>query len=187
MKYKPLTQKADEVRVLILDLDGTLTNGIFTVSSNEVVSKSFNTRDFSAIERFLTVPYSKNMVVILTKSTDMCLEQQIKRLPYASHPNLFWDNHVNDKRTWIEERGINWEEVAFMGDSYDDLLCMEVAAITGCPSLVEQREEEENVVYDNSDFISSFPGGDGAVCEFINYLFKLKNCYKMEKMGYENI
>ena len=65
---------------------------------------------------------------------------------------------------FLEEQGIKWDEVAYIGDAENDLACMESCKITGCPN------DALCNVQDECNFIALFDGGHGAVHDFIEYV-----------------
>ena len=55
------------IKLIVTDVDGTLTDGMYLVSDAGTVSKSFYTRDFNAIQKALTEGFK---FLILTSAAD---------------------------------------------------------------------------------------------------------------------
>jgi len=157
---------------MVLDVDGTLTDGTYQVFDDGAFSKTFHTRDFDALTRMLGIVY----VVIMTTSHDEVILKQVKRLQEASSIAKIWKQNnlivINKSGRKIEvlegllkEKKFNWENVAYIGDAHNDIECMKKAIWTGCPSdaIAEVRE--------NSNYISDFSGGKGAVYDFCMYIY----------------
>lgn len=159
------------IKVLVLDVDGTLTDGMYQISEETgMVTKSFYTRDFYAIERLLR---SGIVVFIVTQSHDKVIERQVGRI--SGHSD-FWKECLNSGQLKVltavdnkkeaihaeilKRNDWGWFHVAYMGDAENDLSPMKKALFTGCPA--DAIEE----VRDNSNYISDFPGGRGAVYDF---------------------
>ena len=67
--------------------------------------------------------------------------------------------------------GFALEEVAYIGDDLNDLECMKICGMVGCPL------DAVDGVKEIADFVSKYKGGEGAVREFIEYLLDLSNYY----------
>jgi 3-deoxy-D-manno-octulosonate 8-phosphate phosphatase (KDO 8-P phosphatase) len=162
------------IKIVAIDVDGTLTDGKYYISNKGEVSKSFYTRDFYAIEKLLRIGIE---VIIITQSHDDVIQSQLHRI--ASHSD-FWRNSIvtgslilflscnNKKKTLeehINEHGLEWGDVAFMGDAENDLECLDCAGISSVPS--DCVESIEDV-----DYRCISRGGQGSVYEFINYLLE---------------
>lgn len=161
-----LKEKAKNIEVLAIDIDGTLTDGIYQVTQNGEIIKSFHTRDFHWIGELLNRD-EDIMVCIVTNSTDDCMAQKILQLPYKDNSRFIIWTGIEDKKKYINA-SFSWNEVAYIGDGMNDLESMKLAAITGCPLDAEDEIKEE------SHFISKYNGGRGAVAEFIKYLISLR-------------
>ena len=171
--------KFDNIKVLALDVDGTLTDGIYQISEKEsglgIVTKSFYTRDFYAIERIMRAGI---LVFIVTQSHDKVMYRQILRI--ASHSEFWMDKWctnelillegINNKSKAIEDelfdRKLGWNNIAYMGDAENDLECMRKAYYNGCPS------DAIESVRDNVSYESYLEGGKGAVHDFCMYILE---------------
>jgi YrbI family 3-deoxy-D-manno-octulosonate 8-phosphate phosphatase len=159
-----------DIRLLVCDIDGTLTDGLYTVSSNGILSKSFYTRDFYGMQLLQEAGIH---VLLLTQSDDLVIRQRCDMLPIQAKARLVLVTGVQNKLDEVERRinveyHLDWSEVAYIGDAENDLACMKVAALTACPNdAIEDVKAESN-------FISDYNGGKGAVYDFAKYLLKRK-------------
>ena len=173
-----------DIKVIAIDCDGVLTDGIYQISEQEVagriVTKSFYTRDFSALEQLMKADI---FVFIVTQSHDKVMYRQLQRI--ASHSKFWMDQWCTNKlrlfsgienkeETIIEEvRKLpmcfwDWDNVAYIGDAENDISSMKKALYTGCPcDAIEAVKEEAN-------YISDFPGGKGAVYDFCMHILEKK-------------
>ncbi len=174
----------NDIRIFITDVDGVLTDGIYQISEQEVgkgiVTKSFYTKDFYAIEQMIRAGI---FVFIITQSHDRVIERQIERI--SSHSKFWMDQWCGNKGlkvlTGIENKKNiihshilmrnewGWNNVAYMGDAENDIECMKKALWTGCPSDAIEDVKE------NSNYISDFPGGKGAVYDFCVDILNKRN------------
>lgn len=166
-----------DIKVAAFDIDGTITDGIYQISDDGRIIKSFYTRDFYGIQQLLK---NNITVIIITQSHDEIINRQIERI--CSHSDL-WDNsvykssklriftQVENKKERIEKYlksfDLKWKNIAYMGDAENDIECLELAGIAACPK--NAIKEIEDV-----DFMSDYNGGEGAVYEFCKWLLEKK-------------
>lgn len=153
-----------DVKYLIIDCDGTLTDGNYYVSSNGVVTKSFNTRDFYAINRIQSLGVQ---VIIVTSANDGAVDAK------ANTNDIYCFSNVKDKEKTIERtiEGNSWSEVAYIGDAENDLACMKKAGFSACPA------DAIDEVRATADYVACRNGGNCAVWEVIKHL--------VSKMGHD--
>ena len=154
-----------KIKLLVLDVDGTLTDGkIYYTSSGEEI-KAFDIKDGLGIKE-IAVANGIQCTVITGRKSPM-VERRCADLNIA---HLY--QGVSDKteclKSVLEKEGISFEETAYMGDDLNDLGAMEQCKIVGCPSDAAEQIKER------ADFVSTKKGGDGAVRDFIEYLITLK-------------
>lgn len=168
----------NNIKMVILDCDGVLTDGKYFMSSDRLMFKSFYTRDFYAIEKLLKEDID---VAIVTQSVDPVLNEQINRI--CSSSDLWKDKVISrnlriiegsdDKKRSIELfilsdtiNNIGWENICYVGDAENDLECMKLSYFSACP--IDAIQE----ITDNANYESSFSGGDGAVYDIVNFIFE---------------
>lgn len=153
-------QRAHKIKLVIMDVDGVLTDGsiIYTSSGEEV--KVFFVRDGMGITR-LHAAGIKTAVISSRPS-----EAVQKRCEELGIQDVYLN--IKDKRTAFEtllsQYGLKPEQAAFMGDDLVDLPVMKMAGLAACPA---------DAVYEVasiSHFISQYPGGKGAVRELAEFI-----------------
>ena len=169
MTYSPeLLEKAKKIKIVLLDVDGTLTDGrvIYSAANDGsgamVEGKEFNVQDGCIIR---WAQREGMEIAFVTGRESRAVELRAQDLGIA-----FCEQGVKDKRAffekYLEESGMDPETVAFMGDDLIDLPVMLRVGLAACPS--DAVEE----VKSRSHFVSRFPGGAGAVREFLELLLK---------------
>lgn len=153
----------NKIRAMIMDVDGTLTDGGIYVGSQGEVLKKFNVKDGYGIKTLLPAMGIKP-IIITGRTSDIvrqrCDELNITRLVQGSNDKL------GDMITILQEENISLSETAYIGDDLNDLECMKVAALRGCPH--DAIDEVKSI----ADFVSGKYGGMGAVRDFINWINK---------------
>ena len=146
------------IKVLIVDVDGVLSDGKYYISSSGEVMKSFYTRDFDALRRIQELGV---IVVILSQAKDDCMWQKFWQLNLESKKKMYVFSEVKNKlekvENILENWDLKWENVAYVGDAENDLECMKKAFLSFCPNdTIEKVKEEANL-------ISNKDGGCGVV------------------------
>lgn len=148
-----------------MDVDGTLTNGQINIGQNGEVFKSFYCRDGLAIMHAIK---SGIQPVILTSRISNIVIERAKELGI----DIILQGAGNEKKhillDYLKEAEVDCKDIAYIGDDINDLECMKICGIVGCPA---DAVDEVKAV---SDFISIKNGGYGAVRDFIDWLM---NCY----------
>ncbi|WP_418965915.1 KdsC family phosphatase [Cetobacterium sp.] len=155
------------IKLIVLDVDGTLTDGKLYVSNLGDEIKAFNVKDGLGITQ--AIAQGKEIAIITGKTsqivTKRCQELGVKEI----HQGI--KNKIATLDTILEKYGISYNNVAYMGDDLIDLAVMKKCKLTGAP------KDSVNEILSIADFISSKNGGDGAVREFIEYILKKENLW----------
>ncbi|MBR6594814.1 MAG: HAD-IIIA family hydrolase [Clostridia bacterium] len=151
------------IKMLVMDVDGTLTDGrIYTGAGGELM-KAFNVKDGYAIAHIL--PDKGIVPVIITGRRSDIVDFRCKELGIKYCYQGVKDKLDTLKSLWAEQ-GIDADETAYIGDDLNDLECMESCGISACPSDgAEQVKKAAN-------YVCSAKGGEGAVREFIEYILR---------------
>jgi len=156
------------LKMLVMDVDGTLTDGKIYMGDNGELMKSFNTKDGYAIHNIL--PKNNIIPVIITGRTSKIVENRCVELgiKYIYQGCLDKKNKMLDVAREMGLKIINDKIVgcAYIGDDVLDVEGMKISEIAGCPA--DSAEEIISV----SDYICRRPGGCGAVREFVEWLVK---------------
>lgn len=156
------------IKVLVMDVDGTLTDGKIYMGKEGELMKAFDIKDGCGIHDIL-LP-SGIIPLIITGRKSKILENRCQELRIE---NLY--QGVQDKKSkliaFMSDIGLNFSDVAYIGDDINDLPCMQVVkdggGVIGCP------KDAVNAVRQIASFISNQNGGNGAVREFIDYVVNL--------------
>jgi 3-deoxy-D-manno-octulosonate 8-phosphate phosphatase (KDO 8-P phosphatase) len=163
------------VRFLILDIDGTLTDGGLYYSENGEIAKKFNVKDGYGIANIL--PAHNIIPLIITGRENPMADIRAKELgiPFVFHK-------VKNKKECLDNfiasfsqqnnTSISYKDFGVIGDDIPDLELMEVinksGGYSGCPNDSVQE------IRKTASYISPFKGGYGAVRDFIEFLIRKK-------------
>ncbi len=151
----------NSVKYLVMDVDGTLTDGIIYMGQDGEVMKAFSIKDGCGIHDIL-IPAGITPVIITGRSSDIVLNRCRELGITEVHQG------ISDKIGKLKEITDDLKSVAYIGDDINDLSCMksikEAGGIIGCPADAVEKVKE---IADN---IANHNGGDGAVRDFIEWL-----------------
>lgn len=151
------------IKYLVVDVDGTLTDGTVYIGNNGELCKGFYVRDGLGLQRIIKKGITP--IILTSRQSDIvinrCRELGINEIHQG----------VAEKKYYLEclmkERNIAGKELAYIADDINDLDAIQLAQIRACPrNAVEEIKCKCN-------FISKYNGGQGAVREFCDYLLKL--------------
>lgn len=149
------------IKYLVMDVDGTLTDGKIYMGNDGEMMKAFDIKDGCGIHDIL-VPAGITPVII-TGRTSKILENRCKELGIT---NLH--QGIKNKIEKLLTITTDLSSVAYIGDDINDLSCMEpvkaAGGLVGCPADAVKK------VMELADFVSTHNGGNGAVREFIEWI-----------------
>ena len=149
------------VKYLVMDVDGTLTDGKIYMSNQGEWCKAFSIKDGCGIHD-IAIPAGITPVIITGRKSDIVLNRCRELGIDQVHQG------VNNKIEKLISITSDLSTVAYIGDDINDLSCMESVkiadGIVGCP-----RDAVKSVLR-FADFVADHNGGDGAVRDFIEWL-----------------
>jgi YrbI family 3-deoxy-D-manno-octulosonate 8-phosphate phosphatase len=165
MNLESLKSKLRKIKLLIMDVDGTLTDGSMYYSDDGKVTKRFYTRDGMGIN--LLRKGDIEAAIITSENSDIVVNRA-KKLKIDNYV-LGSRNKTQDFKDLIEKMGFNAEETAYIGDDVNDFHAMQLAGVSACPS------DAVFSVKDVADVICDNKGGNGAVREFCEMILNAQN------------
>ena len=152
------------IKILVMDVDGTLTDGKIYMGDNGEVCKAFNIKDGYGIHDIL-IP-AGIIPVIITGRKSKIVENRCSELGITEiHQGV--KDKVAKLNDIIGRLNATLSEVAYIGDDLNDMPCMravkDAGGYVGCPA------DAVHEVREFSNFVADACGGDGAVREFIDY------------------
>jgi len=148
------------IKLLVLDVDGCLTDGSLTYSAEWIESKTFNVKDGLGIATWIKMG---NHVAIITGRKSEIVQKRAEELGIQ---HLY--QGINDKervlKEIVEKLDISFEEVAVIGDDLNDFNMLRLAGRSFTP------KNGVDTIQKIVDTILTKNGGDGAVREMIELL-----------------
>lgn len=159
-----------DIKLLVLDVDGVLTDGSLIINQDGTESKAFNTLDGHGIRMWRRLGLK---VAFLSGRTSTPTEIRAKQLDIEYCLQECHDKLPEIKKL-IEQMNIKPENVAYIGDDVTDL---PVIRYVGFGVAVKNAVDE---IKEYADYITTKNAGHGAVRQVIEYI--LKNNGKWENV-----
>ena len=160
-----LADQCAEIRLLLSDVDGVLTDGMVILDNQGVEAKQFHIRDGQGIRLW---QQAGGQFGIVTGRSSQVVKQRAAELDIA-----IVRQGVKDKwpvvQTICEEVGIGPEAVCYVGDDLPDIGPIRRV---GMGVAVADAAEE---VRQAASYVSSIVGGQGAIREVVELILKNSN------------
>ncbi|GAX88037.1 3-deoxy-D-manno-octulosonate 8-phosphate phosphatase [Lebetimonas natsushimae] len=155
------------IELIVLDVDGTLTDGKIYYSNSGDEIKAFNIKDGLMIKSWNTLGKKS---AIITGRVSKIVERRAKELDIT-----FIRQGIRDKagelRKIVDELNISFDNVAIIGDDMNDFSMLKLVKKTFAPY------DASAFIYDFVNYPLNKKGGEGAVAEMIEILLKEENLY----------
>lgn len=148
-----------DIKLLVLDVDGVMTDGGMYYTENGDQFKKFNAKDGIGIQRaraanietaFLSSGHTSNIIPARAKTLGVNLV------------HVGREEKLDVLAGWIKQLGINWKNVAFLGDDINDLKAMDKCGLSACPA------DAVDAVKRRVDIVLTLAGGKACVRELID-------------------
>ncbi len=161
------------VELIILDVDGTLTDGKIIYTSNGDELKNFDVKDGLAVSSWAKKLGKK--VAIITGRKSVLLERRAKELG-ITHLYQGYDNKDEILEQILQEENLTWEQTAAIGDDLNDYKMLKKVGISfAVADAVDDIKSVVNVVCKKT-------GGNGAVREMIEYILEIDNQKELKEL-----
>ncbi|XP_072509627.1 N-acylneuraminate cytidylyltransferase [Notamacropus eugenii] len=164
-------EKLKEIKLLVCNIDGCLTNGHIYVSGNQEEIISYDVRDSIGISLL-----KKSNIEVRLISERACSKQTLSSLKLDVRMEIGISNKLAVVDEWRKEMGLCWKEVAYLGNEVSDEECLKKAGMSGVPA------DACSIAQKASGYICKCSGGRGAIREFAEHIFllmeKVNSCQK---------
>lgn len=154
-----------DITTFIFDVDGVLTDGTITVTTEGEMLRTMNIKDGFALKTAVDAGF--NLCIISGGSN----EGVRKRLAGLGIKDIFLGAHnkIEQLDSYLNENNISKSQVLYMGDDIPDYPVMELVGMPCCP---QDAVPEIKAI---SKYISHKNGGKGAVRDVIEQVLKVQN------------
>ena len=157
--------RAKKIRLVLLDVDGVLTDGTVLMHGDGTESKNFHIRDGAGIVWAMRAGLTIGLLSARESATTIQRATQLG-IPIVSQGT---SSKASEYLRIIGEQGLNDDQVAFMGDDVLDVPVLRRAGLAGVPADATAEARA------HAHWVSSHPGGRGAVREFLELILKAQD------------
>ncbi|HET9830455.1 MAG TPA: HAD-IIIA family hydrolase [Vicinamibacterales bacterium] len=170
-----LAAKAAKVKLILLDVDGVLTDGAVVIYGDGSESKRFHIRDGIAL---VWAQRAGIKVGLLSARQSPTTVQRAAQLGITLiHQGV--SSKISTYDQIVGDMVLTDDEVAYMGDDIVDLAVLGRVGLSAAPANAVAE------VRSRVDFVSGFPGGDGAVRELVEIVLRAKKQWDPLVAAYE--
>ena len=158
-----LNDKFKKITTFVFDYDGVMTDGTVFSDPDGNPWRATNVKDGYALQLATKLGYKVAVI-----SGAICPSMEI-RMDSLGVTDVFTGvpNKVLKLKEYMNRKGLNADQVIFMGDDIPDLQVMKEAGLPACPADAAPEVKEISL------FISERPGGKGAVRDIIEQVLKV--------------
>ena len=156
--------KSESIEMVVLDVDGVMTDGgmYYTEVGDQI--KKFNTKDGRAIIRLKQIGYK---TAFLSSGLAEKLINARAEVLGVDKVYVGRSNKIDILKKWCSELGLELHQIAYIGDDINDLDVIKKVGLSACPAdaIIDVKREVQIILHKN--------GGEGCVREFVeDYLFE---------------
>lgn len=153
-----------QINTFVFDVDGVLTNGLVTVTSNGELLRTMHTKDGYALKTAVDSGYA---VCIISGGKNKGVQ---KRLEGLGIDDVFLGAHnkVEIFNRYLSKKGIERSRVLYMGDDIPDFPVMKIVGLPCCP------KDAVPEIQEIAAYISQKKGGNGCVRDVIEQVMKVQ-------------
>ncbi len=158
-------KRVENIKLVLMDCDGVLTDGRITLLSDGDEQKSFHTRDGHGI---VLLHRAGIRTGIISGRKSAMVERRASELGMSFIRQGTWDK-IKDFDEVLLEANVETNEVAYIGDDVTDIPLMERVGFA--VAVADAVEETKNAAH----YITKLNGGFGAVREVSDMILKTQN------------
>jgi 3-deoxy-D-manno-octulosonate 8-phosphate phosphatase (KDO 8-P phosphatase) len=171
---KELFKIAKNIKFLVLDVDGVLTDGGIILDNEGNEFKTFHVRDGHGIKMLIRAGIH---VAIITGRHSRVVERRAHELGVTELFQKCYDKRVAYRQI-AEKYSLSNNEIAYVGDDIVDIPILKKA---GFPVVVADADDEVKAA---AMMVTKMRGGRGAVREVCDFLLKAKGLWQDIIDGY---
>ena len=168
LSSEKLQKKAEKIKLVALDMDGTLTDGSINISGQGELFKRFSAKDglgITAAKRHglqIAVITGRQGPIIRYRTEELGISEDVMSGISAKKQALL---------AVAGKYNLSLEEIAFMGDDLNDLPALMTAGLSAAPA--DAAEDVRARV----SWIAPHKGGEGAVRDLLELILKARGIW----------
>ena len=162
LSAEDLASRCEGITLLVMDVDGVLTDGVIAVDDRGVETKHFYVRDGSALALWRKAGHraailsGRSAQVVAIRAAELKISPVVQGRPEKLEPF----------REMVGDLGLRPDQVCYVGDDTLDLPVLRAAGLSACPA------DAVPEVRASVDFVAPSAGGRGAIRDVVEMLLK---------------
>lgn len=150
------------IKLLVIDVDGTMTDAGIYYDENGNELKKFCTKDAAG---FFAAQAAGIKIMVLTGRECAATTRRMNEMKVDYlHQNI--KDKVSFLKFFMDSNGLTKGDVGYIGDDLNDLAPMKLCGFVGCPA--DSCQE----IISSADIVSTLKGGYGAVRDVIEHYLR---------------
>ena len=163
-----LQHKAAKIKLVALDMDGTLTDGSINIGAEGELFKRFNAKDGLGI----TAARRHGLrISVITGRSGPIIQRRTEELGIAEDVMIGISAKKQALLALADKYNISLEEIAFMGDDLNDLPALLAAGLSVAPA------DAAKDIRQRVSYITPHNGGHGAVRDLLELILKARGIW----------
>ncbi|MBE7712622.1 MAG: phenylphosphate carboxylase subunit delta [Cyanobacteria bacterium SIG26] len=160
-----MNELAKNIKLLAFDVDGVMTDGSITYDENGIEYKTFNAKDGHGLAKmakngFITaIITGRRNGTVDRRATDLMVTEVYQGVR----------NKLPILEGIMQKYGLDFSQVAYMGDDEPDICILDKVAIAACPNDAVAKVQAV------CNYKAERCGGKGAVRELCDFIFDAQN------------
>ena len=155
------------IKAAIFDVDGVLTDGTIFISEGGETLKAFNVLDGQGL---LMLRKGGIVPIVITGRDSAAVRRRVSDLGLP-HASFGASDKLAVANEWLQQLGVDWGDVAVIGDDWPDLPLFANAGFSCAPA--NAHDEAKG----SADHVTQREGGRGAAREFCDLLLMANGLY----------
>jgi len=153
-----------QINTFIFDVDGVLTNGIITITTNGELIRNMSVKDGYALKTAINLGYN---ICIISGGSNEGVRSRLEGLGIKDI-YLGTHNKTIQLNEYLKKKNIKIENVLYMGDDIPDFPVMKEVGLPCCP------KDAVPEIQDISLYVYQKKGGNGCVRDVIEQVLKVQ-------------
>ncbi len=162
-----LRRKFEKVRLVVFDVDGTLTDGGMYYGSDGELMKRFSVKDGMGITLLRRAGIQTAFVTAESSSIALRRAEKLQ----VDYVVLSVHDKLQEVQRIAQKAGVTLDAIAYMGDDVNDIPAIEAVGVSACPA------DAVTAVKERVDYITQAAAGYGAVREFCDLILVAQDRY----------
>ena len=145
--------RLEPIKAIVMDFDGVHTDNLVFTDQNGQETVRTSRGDGMGLSHLRDS--GKWQMMILSKERNPVVLKRAEKLKLEVQHAV--DDKVAALDTWLQTRGLGWENLLYVGNDINDYAAMEKAGLSACPS------DSHPTILGRADWILPYPGGKGAL------------------------